>query len=350
MVLTYEDGTVPAHTVKYPGARDVKATPAGLTVDGKPFYALGFFDVPFENLGDVAAIQGANTVVWGGSADCFNTDQEVYADKAYDLGLSTVPDFTTTARLATPDVFPAVMKRFANHRAHVALYLADEPDQGYYQYSLIDPAVLAMETMAAHQATTLPLTADLQHAHYDPPAIDEPFSGAVDIYSSEPYGDSLAGVTQSFVVFGQMAPRAVWLFDDTGHTDPTNVVPKAWYGAILGGRSQVYFAWGGGDMGNLAAESQAIGELAQLTDVIYATDTSSDVTAPQGIAFIGRRSGGKTYVIAVNPTTQPITGSFGVKHLAATTGKVLFESRDVAVSGGSFSDTFPPVSRHVYAF
>jgi hypothetical protein len=352
VVLTYEDGTVPAHTVKYPGVRDVVTKPDRIEVDGKPYLALGFFNVPYDALPQVAAIKGANLVTTLGStalADCFNTDREPYADRARALGLDVMPDLTTTARLGVPEVFPAVMEAFAPHLANVGFYLADEPDQAYYKYSLIDPKVMASERAAAHTKSNLPLLADLQHAHYDPPAVDQPFQDSEDIYGSEPYQEDASGITQTFAVFGTMTKRPVWIFDDN-HTDVTTVVPKAYYSVILGATGVVYFDWPSLDDQNKQADAQAIGELSQLSDAIFASDVTKDVTAPAGIAFIARKLAGKTYVIAVNPTAQPIQGSFTVSGLGGATGTVMFESRTVTAGGGAFSDSFAALSRHVYVF
>jgi hypothetical protein len=75
------------------------------------------------------------------------------------------------------------------------------------------------------------------------------------------------------------------------------------------------------------------------------------VTAPAGIAFIARQSGGNTYVLAVNPTPMmSVTGSFTVPGLTASSVTVMFENRTVSPSGGAFSDTFMGFVRHVYVF
>ncbi len=100
-------------------------------VDGAPYLALGFFDVGYDDL-QLAADNGANTVSALGAspaADCFCTRQKSYLDRAYELGLGFVPDSSTTARLGMPEIYPAVMQRFAPHLANIAWFLADEPDQ-----------------------------------------------------------------------------------------------------------------------------------------------------------------------------------------------------------------------------
>src|SRR5579859_532927 len=102
IVLTYADGTVPQSQVLHPGTRNVAISGQTVKVDGAPYFALGFFDVRYEDL-SLAAAAGANTVNGLGinmAASCFNTWNENYLDRAYDLGLNFVPASTTTARLA----------------------------------------------------------------------------------------------------------------------------------------------------------------------------------------------------------------------------------------------------------
>lgn len=349
-VLTYADGTVPVHTVRHHGDRAAKVDASKLVVDGKPFLALGFFHVPYDELPAVAAIRGTNVVTAAGGyslEDCFNTDRPPYADRAYELGLAVVPNLTETARLGIPAVVGDAVQTYGSHLANIGFYLADEPDLDHYQYSLIPPATLAAERAAAHATSALPLVADLQHAHYDPPAIDQPYQDGEDIYGSEPYQEDTSGIAQTFTVFGTMTPRPVWIFDDN-HADASTVVAKAYYGAIRGAVGLVYFDWASLDAANRAADAQAIGELSQLADVIFAADATSEVTATAGIAFIARRAGGKTYVLAVNPTAQPIQATFAAA--GATAIDVMFENRTLAATGGAFTDTFAKLSRHVYVW
>jgi len=347
VALAYANGPLPDHVLAHPGSRGAHLDGGRLVVDGKPFYALGFFNVPYDQLDQVAAMHGANMVTTAGGqalVDVFNDGREPYADRAYDLGLSVVPNLTETARLGVPDVFPRIMTAYGSHLANVTFYLADEPDQAFYKYSLIDPAVMQQEVAAAHTVSPLPLVADLQHAHYDPPSVDKPFEISEDIYASEPYQDDASGITQSFAVFAQMTPRPVWIFDDN-HADPSVIVPKAYYGTILGASGLAFFDWNSLDAANRAADAQAIDELSQLTDAIFADPAT--VTATGGIAVMARSYQGKTYVLAVNPTSATVQATFTAP--GATAIDVKFESRSLT-GNGSFTDTFTGFSRHVYMY
>jgi hypothetical protein len=351
-VLTYADGTVPVHTLNHGGARDVHVDGQTLVSGGTPFYALGFLNVPYDELDQVAAIQGANVVMTAGGTellDVFNTDREPYPDRAFELGLAVVPNFTETARLGVPDVFTNLPAAFA-HQANLGFFLADEPDLDHYQYSLIDPTVMQAELAALHTHSAAPVIADLQHAHYDPPAVDQPYQASEDVYGSEPYQEDVSGITQTFAVFGTMTSRPVWIYDDN-HADVTTVVPKAYYGTILGATGLAYFTWTGLDAANRAADAQAIGELSKLTPVIFAPDATASVTIDHGIAFIARSSGGKTYVLAVNPTTAEVDAT--ITATGASVVDVMFENRTITSTGAataSFTDHFAGISRHVYVF
>lgn len=61
MVLTRTDGTVPQQPVLHAGTREVRISGQTVLVDGAPYFAMGFFDVGYDDL-PLAAAAGANTV------------------------------------------------------------------------------------------------------------------------------------------------------------------------------------------------------------------------------------------------------------------------------------------------
>lgn len=347
LVITYGDGSVPAQTIKHPGSRSASVTNDAYVLDGKPFLPLGFYDVPAEQL-SMAKQLGVNAVAWG-DPGCFNTDAPQYADVAYEAGIGIIPESSTTARMGVPGVFPGVMQQFGRHLADIAWYLDDEPDMTAVVYQPISPMTLTAEYQAVQSASKLPVSVMLQHAHYDPPAVDQPYAPAMDVYMSEPYGASFDGVTQSMTVFDTMTKRPVWFAMDDG-PDASAIVPKAYFAFTSGGSGLLYFTWSQFQTdAKLTAAGQALTELGSLAGAITGTDVTAQVTAPSGISFIARQAGGKTYVIAVNPTATNVTGSFGYASL--TSGQsvtVQFENRSITAAAGSFSDTFTGISRHVY--
>ena len=67
VVLTFGDGTAPQHTVLHSGVRKTSISGQTVNVDGAPFLSLGFYDVGYYDLAQVAAT-GANTINGSGSS------------------------------------------------------------------------------------------------------------------------------------------------------------------------------------------------------------------------------------------------------------------------------------------
>jgi len=350
-VLTYADGTVPAHTVSHPGTRAVTESGNTVLVDGAPYLALGFFDVPYDALPD-AASAGANTVTslgLDGVADCFNDDRAPYPDRAYDLGLSVLPDSTTTARLDAPDVYPAVIDRFAPYLANIGWYLVDEPDQDAVTWYYIQPDTLVAEHDQARTRTALPVLADLQRASWDSASVDAPYAPAADLFMAEPYGSSFSGITHAMGLFSGYGTRPTWLAQDA--PDANLIVPKAYFAIASGATGILYFTWPDfvAAPDKLAAATQAFAELRSLQDVIFGESADADVTAPAGVTVMARAARGKRYILAVDPTGNTSSADFAVSGLAdGATVNVLFESRTLTATAGHFTDTFGAVARHVY--
>lgn len=351
VILTYGDGTVPAQTVKHAGVRSVSVSGSVVSVDGAPYLALGFFDVPFDDLQAMFDL-GGNTVTTLGLdevVDCFNTRREKYGDRAFALGVGVLPDSTTTARLDEPAVLPAVMERFAPHRANLAWFLVDEPDQANVSWYYVPPATLVAEHDQARTVTRLPLIADFQRASWDQTSVVQPYGPSVEIYMAEPYGDDFGGVTHALDMFGTIGAKPTWLAMDPASA--SLIVAKAYFGIVEGATGILYFTWRDfrADSAKLAAAKQAFTELQSLREVLFAASADAEITAPAGVKAIARKHQGKTYLIAVNPGTQAITGDFTVAGLAA--GKqvtVMFESRTVTSSAGKFSDRLEGTSRRVF--
>jgi len=351
IVLTHADGTVPPQTVYHAGSRSVGLEGRAVTVDGAPYLALGFFNVPYEDLEQVAGI-GANTVTGLGldvSADCFNTEQPGYLDHAYELGVNVAPDSTFSARLDEPAVYPAIIGQFAGHRAVIAWFLVDEPDQADVAWYAIEPATLVAEYEAARGASAPPVVADFQRASWSDPSEVAPYAGAVDLWMAEPYGENFGGVTHAMDLFDGIEPRPVWLAQDA--VAAGLVVPKAWWVVVQGATGILYFTWQefAGDPARLEAAAQAFGELGQLGGVLFAESLDDQVTGPGELGFIARRLSGSIYVMAVKPDAGTVDAAFTVPGL--TDGQqvtVMFEDRTLAASGESFTDTFDGIARHVY--
>jgi hypothetical protein len=356
IVLTYANGTVPQQTVLHPGVRNVGVSGQTLTVDGEPYMALGFFEVPYEDLAAVAAT-GANTVqALGGTAGagCFNTAaQPSYLDRAYELGLGLLPESSTTARLGVPAVYPTVMPQFAPHLANIAWFMDDEPDQADVPWYYIPGPTFVAEYNAAKPQTSLPLMADFQRAAAGGAYAlgqDAPYAPGVDMWMAEPYGTDFSRVNNAVNVFNSLQRRPIWLAQDA--IDAGLLAPKAYWAVINGATGIIYFTWSAleSDSAKLAAVQQVFGELNGLKNAVFGLDLGALVSAPPGVGYMARYNQGTTYIFAVNPTAATAQGNFTVQGLAAGQQvTVLFENRTITASAGAFSDSFQGVSRHVYS-
>jgi hypothetical protein len=354
VVLTYGDGTAPAHAPLHAGIRNTGISGQNVMVDGAPFLSLGFFDVPYNDLAAVAAT-GANTInglPTYNATDCYNLGTIGYLDHLYELGMNFVPDSSTTARLQSPGVFPTVMQTFGPHLANIAWLLADEPDLAEVAWQYIPPTTFISEYNAVKSNSSLPVLADYQRGAYGSTADIGPYNGSADIWMAEPYGSDFSGVTHAINLFNSVQSRPIWLAQDD--IDPSLIVPKAYF-AVIGGVTGIhYFEWPTfkSQPAKLASVEQVFSELKGLNAAIFGHKMDAIVTAPSGIVSMSRfdPASGSAYILSANSSSNSIPGTFMVQGLAAGTPvTVMYENRTITANAGSFSDTFAGVSRHVYA-
>ena len=354
VVLTLGDGSAPAHTVQYPGVRNVSISGQRVNVDGNPFLSLGFFHVGYNDLAQAAAT-GANTIngyYRYNNADCYNTGQTSYLDLVYKLGMTFIPDSTSTARLGDSSVFKQVMQTFAPHLANIGWLMADEPDQAFVPWYYIPPATFQAEAATARAWTSLPLIADFQRAAWGAISDTAPYNGSADIWMAETYGADFNRINHAVNTFNSIQPRPIWLAEDD--IDSSQIVPKAYWSVIAGATGIHYFYWDAfkSHPPLLAAATQAFTELKGLQAAIFGQKMDTFVTAPAGIASMSRfdPTTGISYILAANSSGQAVQGNFLVQGLAAgQIVTVLYENRTIAASAGRFSDSFAGVSRHAYA-
>ena len=352
IVLTFADRPVPAANIRHAGLRDVSISGSTLSVDGNPYFALGFFDVPYDALQQVADL-GANTINGLGysfPASCSNTGQPNYLDRAYELNLNFLPDSSSSARLASPDAMTAAARQFGTHLANIGWYLSDEPDQERVPAWFLGPEVLTAVYQAVHAQLAIPVLSTFQHAAWSVPADAVPYAPGTDIYMAEPYGPEFSGINTAINTFNSLdKTKPIWLAQDD--PDAALIVPKAYWATISGATGILYFTWDAfkGAPAKLAAVTQVFAELNQLKPVIFATPIDSQVTPPDGIRVMARSLEDSQYILAANPKAATIPGTFTVSGLAAgTVVQVMFEDRTITAADGSFEDTFTGVSRHVY--
>ncbi len=102
----------------------------------------------------------------------------------------------------------------------------------------------------------------------------------------------------------------------------------------------------------VAAINQQIHDLAPALNtppIINAATVTSSGGSAVPIDVLVKRQGGKLYVFAVSMGAAQATGSFNLPKSSATTADVLGESRQITISGGTFTDAFDPYAVHLYA-
>jgi hypothetical protein len=168
---------------------------------------------------------------------------------------------------------------------------------------------------------------------------------------AEPYGPDFSFVNHAVDLFNAVQPRPICLAEDD--IGASLIVPKAYWAIIAGATGIHYFSWSAfkADPPALAAAQQVFYELKGLKNAIFGDKLDSLVTAPAGIASMSRfdPESNASYILSANSSSNTVTGNFLVKDLEAGQQiTVLYENRTITAKGGSFSDTFAGVSRHVY--
>ena len=364
IVLTFSDGTAPTQTWIHPGRRRVSVSPTTVSVDGSPYLALGFANIPYRYYRQVAAL-GANTIVgnvlkYGPTTECFNMGKSAL-DTAYELGLNVLPNTTGEARVGYDDgilspngaggllTLPLTASDYGPHLANIGWFLDDEPDLSEIVWYTLAPGMLINEAASLRSQSTLPVLVDFHHAHYGPRSLIAPYNGSADIWMSEPYGTDFSRVTHATSLYNSIQQRPIWIYQND--ITANLIVPKAYWAIVNGVTGLIYWDWPSfsQNQAGLDAVKQVFSELKSLKGPIFGQSTS--VTAPSGITAMARQYKGQTYIFAVNPNSTSVTGSFTASGL--TQGKeiqVLFEDRTITSSEGSFTDTFDGVARHVYIY
>ncbi|MFW6153613.1 MAG: beta-galactosidase [Planctomycetota bacterium] len=157
-----------------------------------------------------------------------------------------------------------------------------------------------------------------------------------------------------------------WTADETRGPTPAEMRAEVWSAIANGAQGIGYFtiAFNPFRWNHLTDEVKAEmkrtnGELSELAGpiVMGGTDRALTVTGDEvgdpnangkAIQAIRKDHDGKVYVIAVNVTREAVTSSFKLDPVPAGRATVWKEGRSVAVTDGTFSDTFEPLAVHVY--
>ncbi len=140
-----------------------------------------------------------------------------------------------------------------------------------------------------------------------------------------------------------------------GVVTPATIQAESWL-AIAGGATALGFFTNGGPSrplepfsvspDNRTAVAQTSTEIRDLADVLLSPQVAAQASAP--ICIGARRAGGRTWLIAVNPTPERVTATVTSPGFGDGKADVWREVRTVPVHADSFTDTFDPLAVHVY--
>jgi hypothetical protein len=138
---------------------------------------------------------------------------------------------------------------------------------------------------------------------------------------------------------------------------PARVRAEIWDAIAGGAKGLGLFTWAnqGGNWGSfvVAPEIQQqikseTGRVAALSAVLLSPAVQVQMRPQTPLRASARTYGGRTYVIAVNNSSSPLTTSFGVSGLQAASIDVWQEDRALKVRRGGMSDRFDPYGVHIY--
>ncbi len=140
-----------------------------------------------------------------------------------------------------------------------------------------------------------------------------------------------------------------------GVVTPATIHAESWL-AIAGGATALGFFTHGGPTrplepfsvapDNRTAVAQTVAQIRELAPMLLAQQVPAQAAAP--VCIGARRAAGRTWLIAVNPTTARVSATFGAPGSGDGTASVWDEARTVPVHAGSLTDAFDPLAVHIY--
>lgn len=124
---------------------------------------------------------------------------------------------------------------------------------------------------------------------------------------------------------------------------------SAYTSIINGGSGIFYFASHPKSESSWNRIKRIFKELGELTPVIASVEDAPKIqcSAPT-IQILVKRHEGKTYIITVNSSKEPVDARFAIPGLKASEVEVMFEDRSIKASAETFEDKFEGFQRHVY--
>jgi hypothetical protein len=331
-------------------------------VDGRSFFPIAVYHVAAKDYPRVKAL-GFNTVqAWGSTLEQARANLDAAAANGLMVILEGVTAAAADGNLAALDPTIAAV---GDHPALLAWYLTDEPS-GEAKLAWCRKVYDYLKAKDPHHPVFMTSCSPGEFAAYAP---------VTDIFAVDPYPVPSAPVTMvsDWLNTAQTAVagrQPVWLIPQLhnwaaydGHPEkgryPTPLEERnmVYQGLVWGAKAIFYYPWDDGPTGLvkdpelMAAVGRLNRELQQLGPELLACDsqvTAANTAPHAGLYAAVYRGARAAYVIAVNAKPQAATLTVPAPGLADATADVLFEDRQVALTGGQLTDRFEPLAVHVY--
>lgn len=329
----------PPHSVSIEGNR--------MFLNGKPFFPIGMY------LGrpDMLNNTGFNCLMP-------STMAPEIIEESDRTGVLISPELTGVLRGHLPWQVGVAVKPFKNHANLFGWYLCDEPD---HAKMTVSPLEMRLATKMVHEIDPTRPTWAVVMSWTDSNMYQ--YADTVDILATDIYPIEETNKKRPVVEVAEktdILKRAVGknkpgiaVLQSTGKATPEEEIAMTYLALVHGADGLFYWQL------FEAQENQEVWqtmvdlslEVKALTPVLTAPDydRQAKVSDPR-IHTMTKKLGNRLYVLTVNSTPEEI-GNVKISQPGALgpEAKVLFERRDVPISGETWTEIFRPYERHVYS-
>jgi hypothetical protein len=349
----------------------------GLIVNKKPFFPFGFYCYfpVYPTLPEEEAVKGFNMISPYQKIDPESFNQrKAYMDRCAQLGIKVHYNLLSVSGgggvgskidgLSDQEKKERLVKEinaFKDHPALLAWYIADEPN-GYNipPDSLIKIFHTVKELDPWHPVSIVFMAPFLQSKNY---------VNALDIVMADPYPlpdlpASYVGNVTSTLSSEFTGKRPLWIVPQAfgggelwGREPTIQEIRSMTYQAIINGaRGIQYFVRQGlnrfpkspatwNECGRMAVET------AELTPWLLSDEEKIPISSgSNNILVTSALHNGQIMIMAVNKVNSPQSAYFKISKSLSGKIKVLFENRDINITGGNFSDQMAAFGSQVYIF
>ncbi|MCU0461758.1 MAG: hypothetical protein MUF36_07075 [Bacteroidales bacterium] len=347
----------------------------GLIVNKRIFFPFGFYTYTpvHPTLPEEEVVKGFNTISpYQRIIPSTFPMRKAYMDRCAQLGMKVHYNLLSVSggggvsskiegisEQQKKELLVSEIKAFRDHPALLAWYIADEPN-GFkiHPDSLIQIYKLIKELDPWHPVSVVFMAPFMSSRQY---------ADALDIVMADPYPVPGTPITIVGDVAGQLmsefsGKKPVWIVPQAfgggewWEREPTlqELRSMTYQSIIKGARGIQYFvrqglnlfpkstsAWA--ECGRMAVE------IAELTPWLLSDEETIAVrSGSKDIIVTSALHDGQLMIMAVNKTNAPQRADLSIARAVSTKAKVLFENRNVNVSGGFFSDQLSAFGSQVY--